>query len=228
MAGPGVEASTARSCPIAVEHVRAQHLSHRLMIPTATAISVFRGGTSRQGPEWLRPPRREIVPHTKISFGSEATAAAVRDARHRISAKVEEWGALDGEASFRLNVVTAELLTDSLLHANGPMAVEVILDRDFLVVSVFDGGSAVPRTCEVGTGEEYGRAVIEALCLSRGIEPTASGKRCWAVLPSVTGLSPADDRTADGVHLEIDPTSSARWSLTPFGEKVLSSLFPAT
>ncbi|MGV9418366.1 hypothetical protein ACWDO6_12650 [Streptomyces sp. NPDC003674] len=58
------------------------------------------------------------MPHTRIHFGLEAAAAAVCDARHRISAEVKAWGTLDDEASFRLEVVVAELLTDSLLRAN--------------------------------------------------------------------------------------------------------------
>ncbi|WP_143632976.1 ATP-binding protein [Streptomyces sp. 1-11] len=168
------------------------------------------------------------MPHTRIHFDLEAAAAAVRDARHRISAAVKAWGALDDEASFRLEVVVAELLTISLLHANSPIAIDVALDQGFLVVSVLDGSSAAPRTCEAGAGDERGRgrALIEALSLFHGIEFTASGKRCWAVLPSAVGPSPVSDAIADSAHTEIDLPSSVRWSLTPLGKKMSSSLPP--
>ncbi|MGW5371452.1 ATP-binding protein [Streptomyces sp. NPDC004009] len=170
------------------------------------------------------------MPHTRIRFGLEAVAVAVRDARHRISAEVKAWGTLDDEACFHLEVVAAELLTNSLLHATSPIAIEVTLDQGFLVVSVLDGSSAAPRTCEAGAGDERGRgrALIEALCLFHGIEFTASGKRCWAVLPSAAGPSPVSDEIADSDHTEIDLPSPARWSLTPLGKKMSSSLPPPT
>ncbi|GAA2480169.1 ATP-binding protein [Streptomyces thermolineatus] len=174
------------------------------------------------------------MPHARVGFTVEATAAAVRSARHRVSAAVRSWGApCDDDLFLRLELVVSELLTNGLLHADGPMTVEVSLERDFLVVGVLDGSPALPQPREADADDERGRglALVEALCLFRGAEPTASGKRCWAVLP-VAAPGPAGGGSPGGAQgggardggAAVD---SARWSVTPAGTRLLSTLFPA-
>ncbi|MFE1785550.1 ATP-binding protein [Streptomyces sp. NPDC059506] len=170
------------------------------------------------------------MPHTRVGFTVEATAAAVRSARHRVSAAVRSWGVpCDGDMFPRLELVVSELLTNGLLHADGPMTVEVALEQGLLVVGVLDGSPALPQPREAEAGDERGRglALVDALCLLRGAEPTASGKRCWAVLPVAAAPGPADGGSPGGAQDDGVPVDSARWSVTPAGTRLLSILFPA-
>lgn len=169
------------------------------------------------------------MPHAEIYFDLDVTAATVHDARHRIVAEVQSWGALDDEAVFRLGVVISELLTNSLLHGSCPITVEVALDHGFFFISVLDGSSAVPQNCEAGSDDECGRglALVEELSILQGTDLTLFGKRCWAVLPSDAASYPDADGDP-GSSEESEPLNSVRWSVTPLGERILSSLFPAT
>ncbi|WP_330343324.1 ATP-binding protein [Streptomyces longwoodensis] len=174
-------------------------------------------------------PRRNTVPHSQIRFTVEATAAAVHSARHRVSRAVRSWTASsDDELSFRLELVASELLTNGLEHAGGPMLVEVVLDAGLLVIAVHDGSSTKPQPCDADVDDERGRglALIEALCLFQGSDRTTAGKRCWAALPAASLLRPEVKLRHDAQDggTEVD---QARWSVTPAGEKLLSSIFPS-
>ncbi|MFF1277894.1 ATP-binding protein [Streptomyces marokkonensis] len=134
------------------------------------------------------------MPHTQVSFAVEATAVAVHSARHRVSAAVKSLGGpSDGELYFRLELVASELLTNGLLHAGGPMTVEVTVGHGLIVIAVLDSSSVVPRRQLTEIDNEGGRglALIQALCLFQGTERTAFGKRCWAVVPTATTPGPA-------------------------------------
>ncbi|MGW3266171.1 ATP-binding protein [Streptomyces sp. NPDC001056] len=173
------------------------------------------------------------MPRTVIRLILRTTAAAVHHARHRIVAEARSWGALcDEEVAFRLEVVVAELLTDGLLHASGPLTVEVALAQGLFVVEVRHGGSAAPRPGQAGSGDVLGRglALVQALSLFRDTERTAAGTRCWAVLPAVTAavaVSPGAGEPSRP-HGGSAPPEAERWSVTPAGRSLLSSLFPAT
>ncbi|MFD8614620.1 ATP-binding protein [Streptomyces sp. NPDC059631] len=171
-------------------------------------------------------------------FSFKATPAAVRAARHRISATVREWGvALDEDLSFRLELVASELLTNGALHAGGRLTAVVAMELDLLFVEVLDESAAAPRPRTAGPDDESGRGLtlVEALCLLHGSEPTAEGKRCWAVLPlrqSHIGADVPQGRdiahgpfSAQGPDTAYGP-DSARWSLTEEGARLLARLCP--
>ncbi|MFF9410473.1 ATP-binding protein [Streptomyces anandii] len=173
------------------------------------------------------------MPRTELRFTVEGTAAAVRDARRRISSAVISWEVpVDGDLLFRLALVASEMLTNGLQHADGPLAVESRAERDsgLLVLTVVDGSRARPRPCVADCDHESGRgvALIDALSLFHGTEYTDSGKRCWAVLPLSEHAAPdgeempgnaAKDGRRDG--------DSARWTVTEAGADLLRLLFPA-
>nr|WP_229698535.1 ATP-binding protein [Wenjunlia tyrosinilytica] len=109
----------------------------------------------------------------------------MRTARRRIVAAVRSWGVeLDDSLSHRIELVASELLTNGLVHAGGWLTAGADLDHDRLIVEVFDSNHVLPRPRVATPDDEGGRGLtlIDALCLSRGEESTASGKRCWAVL----------------------------------------------
>ncbi|MEU6480400.1 ATP-binding protein [Streptomyces sp. NPDC047017] len=179
---------------------------------------------------------------SSLEFSFAAAPAAVRAARHRISATVREWGVpLDEELYFRLELVASELLTNAALHAGGRLTAVVALELDLLVVEVLDESAAAPRPRTAGPDDESGRGLtlVDALCLLYGSEPTAEGKRCWAVLPlrpAHIGTGPAHDPdtsagpcSAHGPDPAHDPDpaygpDSVRWSLTPGGFRLLARL----
>lgn len=169
------------------------------------------------------------MPHAQAGFVVEATAAAVRGARRRVAAAVRSWEVpYSDDVSFRVELVASELLTNGLRYATGPMIVEVSLEGAFAVVQVHDKSPVLPRPRAARGDEERGRglALVESVCLLRGAERTALGKRCWAVLALATVSGPtAEEVPGDGDGDDV-PLASARWVLTPAGEAVLSSLFP--
>ncbi|MBQ0825842.1 ATP-binding protein [Streptomyces tagetis] len=171
------------------------------------------------------------MPHTRVGFTVEATAAAVHRARHRVSAAVRAWGGPpDDDLVFRLELVASELLTNGLRHADGgPMTVELTPEEDHVVVGVFDGCPVLPGPSVMETDDDRGRglALVEALCLFQGAERTALGKRCWAVLPRATAPTPAG-RSPHAGRSRAAPEDAARWSVTPAGRRLLATLFPAT
>ncbi|MFC7794107.1 ATP-binding protein [Streptomyces cinereoruber] len=162
-------------------------------------------------------------------FTVEATEAAVHSARHRVSAAIRWWGVPVGEElCFNLELVTSELLTNGLLHARGPMTVEVALVYDLIIVSVLDRSPKLPQPRLAQADDECGRglALIEELCLVQGSETASDGKRCWAVLPAKV----ADACAAETVQAEVQdnqsPTDQARWSLSRTGRNLLESISP--
>ncbi|WP_331724397.1 ATP-binding protein [Streptomyces longwoodensis] len=170
------------------------------------------------------------MPHSQIRFTVEATAAAVHSARHRVSRAVRSWTASSNdELSFRLELVASELLTNGLEHAGGPMLVEVVLDAGLLVIAVHDGSSTKPQPCDADVDDERGRglALIEALCLFQGSDRTTAGKRCWAALPAASLLRPEVSELRHDAQDGGTEVDQARWSVTPAGEKLLSSIFPS-
>ncbi|MEU3900807.1 ATP-binding protein [Streptomyces sp. NPDC045251] len=165
---------------------------------------------------------------TRVRFTVEATAAAVRGARRRVSATVRSWGvSMADESLLSLEVVASELLTNALVHAGGgAMTVELSLDQGLVVVTVLDGSTEVPRARAADPDQEGGRGLvlIDGLCLLHGVERTAHGKRCWAVVPvpAVAGPAPGADRA--GVEGGAGPEYDGTWSLTDGGAELLSRL----
>ncbi|MFI2644235.1 ATP-binding protein [Streptomyces sp. NPDC018610] len=155
-------------------------------------------------------------------FTLEATPAAVPAARQWISREVRGWSvSLDEELRWRLELVVSELVTNAVLHAGGRLTASIVLEHDLLLIEVHDGSTTAPQPRAAGPCDETGRglALVAALCLIHGSELTASGKRCWAVLPL---RSCAD-------NIDVMPGSdarwdSARWTVTPAGAQLLAWL----
>lgn len=171
------------------------------------------------------------MPHAQARFAVEATPAAVHRARRRIAATVRSWaGPYDDDLPFRVGLVASELLTNGLRHATGPLTVEVSLEGAFTVLQVHDASPVLPEPRVARADEERGRGLVlvDSLCLLRGAERTAHGKRCWAVLAVAAASGPAAGETPDSAGDDGGgPSGSGGWALTPAGEALLSSLSPA-
>ncbi|MFJ9868907.1 ATP-binding protein [Streptomyces sp. NPDC101165] len=167
----------------------------------------------------------------RIRFALEATPAAVRAARHRISAAVRMWDVRsDEEVRFHLELVATELLTNAIRHAYGPLTVGVALEGGLVVIEVVDGSTEVPRPRAADHDDEGGRGLtlVDALCLLHGSESLPAGKRCWAVLPvRPPGAHPAPDAAGIDVAAGGAAYDSARWSLTRAGVRLLLRMLAA-
>lgn len=166
----------------------------------------------------------------QVCFTLEATPAAVRTTRRRISAAIRSWGVpLDQEQRTGLDLVSSELLTNALLHAGGRLTARVALEAHLVVIEVLDDSGVLPRHRDTGPDDERGRGltIIDALCLLHGAHPTATGKRCYAVLPL---HGPAHDAPREAPHdssgRDSATDSSAHWSLTPIAARLLTRLLP--
>ncbi|MFF2502868.1 SpoIIE family protein phosphatase [Streptomyces sp. NPDC058067] len=108
--------------------------------------------------------------------------AALTEARHMIRAAVRAWGA--GERADEIELVADELITNALMHTDGPavVTVRVITASDRrLRVDVEDTSSALPRRREAGEDGVSGRGLllVDLLTDVWGVDARGSGKCVW-------------------------------------------------
>lgn len=126
-----------------------------------------------------------------LSFSVPSTARAVTDARHRLLAGILDWelqasrsDEVEGELLDAVGLVATELLANSVQHAGpGPISVTARLTGDDTVrIEVSDSSSALPHMELPDSDSEHGRGLflVAALATRHDVEPTASGKCCWA------------------------------------------------
>ncbi|MEV6652975.1 SpoIIE family protein phosphatase [Streptomyces sp. NPDC051219] len=107
---------------------------------------------------------------------------ALCSARHMIRAAARAWGA--EERSDEIALVADELVTNALLHTDGPATVTIRVltgPERRLRVDVEDRSSALPRRREAGETGLSGRGLmlVERLSDVWGVEPRGSGKCVW-------------------------------------------------
>ena len=80
-----------------------------------------------------------------------------------------------------MSVVTSELVTNAIVHANSAPEVTAILSDGLLRLEVRDGDTAPPvvRADDDLRVGGFGLRVVDALTDGWGWEPTDSGKRVW-------------------------------------------------
>ncbi|MEV6108856.1 SpoIIE family protein phosphatase [Streptomyces sp. NPDC051940] len=105
-------------------------------------------------------------------------------ARHMIRAAVRAWGA--GDRSDEVELVSDELITNALLHTDGPAVVTARMPSGTpgprIRVEVADQSSAMPRRREPGESGVSGRGLllVDRLADVWGVEARGSGKVVWA------------------------------------------------
>ncbi|MFD1661523.1 SpoIIE family protein phosphatase [Streptomyces caeni] len=107
---------------------------------------------------------------------------ALIGARHMIRAAVRTWGA--GERSDEIELVADELITNVLMHTEGPanVTLRVLTGHDRrLRVEVEDSSSALPRRREAGESGLSGRGLllVDRLADVWGVEARGGGKVVW-------------------------------------------------
>lgn len=129
-----------------------------------------------------------------LSFSVPSTARAVTDARHRLLAGIRDWelqadtsGKDEGDLLGTVGLVATELLANSVQHA-GPGSISVtarVTGDDTVRIEVTDTSSALPHMKLPDSDSEHGRGLflVAALAARHDVEPTPSGKCCWAEIP---------------------------------------------
>ena len=104
-------------------------------------------------------------------------------ARCKVVDKVRTWGVpLNDETADAIRLVASELITNAVVHGEGPVTVTLYHRTDRLVIDVVDCNSAAPLTSCARSGDESGRglALVELLASHYAWEPAGRGKRVRA------------------------------------------------
>ncbi|RPK61831.1 Histidine kinase-, DNA gyrase B-, and HSP90-like ATPase [Streptomyces sp. ADI96-02] len=117
-------------------------------------------------------------------------------ARRSVVERVRAWGFLDEETTEVIRLIISELVTNAVVHGEGPVTITVLGSPGGLLIDVRDGNRDAPRTGSFGTKNERGRglALVDALAVRSGWEPLGRGKRVWAEV-ALPGLRSVGSRT---------------------------------
>lgn len=111
------------------------------------------------------------------------SAAAVRQ---RLGADLAEAG-VDSARIDEVLLVVSELLVNAIRHVRfGQLDVSWSIGDGNVLVSVADDSRREPEPREALPHETSGRgiAIVRALSTDWGVEPTPTGKRVWATVPT--------------------------------------------
>ncbi|MFI9419151.1 ATP-binding SpoIIE family protein phosphatase [Streptomyces werraensis] len=105
--------------------------------------------------------------------------AIVATARSLVQRQLAVWGL--EEAGFVTELVVSELVTNAIRHAEGPVRLRVIRDRQALICEVSDASTTAPHLRYARTGDEGGRGLflIAQLTQRWGTRFSDSGKTIW-------------------------------------------------
>ncbi|WP_055714290.1 SpoIIE family protein phosphatase [Streptomyces torulosus] len=114
-------------------------------------------------------------------------AGEVARARSLSRDQLAAWG-VDEEASFVVELVVSELVTNAIRYGGAPVCLRLIRERG-LIVEVSDGGHTSPHLRRAAMEDEGGRGLFLVAQLTRswGTRYTSRGKTIWTEVP----LSPA-------------------------------------
>ena len=102
-----------------------------------------------------------------------AARAVVRDALERGSADVR----MDDVA-----LVVSELVTNAVLHGDGDITLDVVVEPAAVHISVEDAGSGVAEAVDATGDAESGRGLmlVSKIAAHWGVRPARGGKVVWA------------------------------------------------
>lgn len=125
------------------------------------------------------------MPTLVTRFILAGTHEEVSPARRMVVDLVRAWGvALDDETEDGVRLVASELITNAVLHGQGPPTVVLYRRPDSLVIEVQDANPSIPQSSCGDAEAENGRGLVlvDALAVRSGWEPCERGKRVWAEL----------------------------------------------
>lgn len=131
-------------------------------------------------------------------------------------------------------LLTTELTTNVVMHAGGNVAVEVVTDRDGIIVTVEDGRPGVinvPAVRELSAEGGFGLALVQRFCQRWGITHRRGGKAVWFRLDlpgkEIThGSAPGTGLAAVEALLEIEAPLHGDNHMEEFAKRLLDCLGP--
>ncbi len=129
------------------------------------------------------PPPDPVVPAdgtpALVCWTLPAVPGSVRQARRLVGEVVTRLG-LPGSVRDDVRLLISELVTNAVLHGEGPVRIEVVVDSA-ITCRVADGLPALPRPRDAALDDETGRGLLllDALTDDWGSECTADGKVVW-------------------------------------------------
>ncbi|MEU6851825.1 ATP-binding protein [Actinacidiphila alni] len=126
--------------------------------------------------------------HRFVLAGGEGEVSL---ARRKVVDSVRAWGVpLDDETADTVRLVASELITNAVVHGEGPVTVELHHRPGRLVIDVLDDNPTAPSPSWARDDDENGRglALVECLASRCAWEPAGRGKRVRAeiALPTAT------------------------------------------
>lgn len=121
-----------------------------------------------------------------------ADPGEVARARALACGRLAEWG-VDEAASFIVELVVSELVTNAIKYGGAPVRLRLIQERG-LIVEVSDAGHTSPHLRRAATEDEGGRGLFLVAQLTQrwGTRYTSTGKTIWTeVSPRITELPSA-------------------------------------
>ncbi|WP_327354500.1 ATP-binding protein [Streptomyces sp. NBC_01304] len=125
------------------------------------------------------------MPTLVTRFVLAGTRGEVSAARRKVIDQVRAWGVpLDDEASDGVRLVASELITNAVVHGEGPITVTLYHRPGSLVIDVLDANRVPPQASYIELEDESGRglALVDVLAARSGWEPADRGKHVWAEL----------------------------------------------
>ncbi|MFE4756577.1 ATP-binding protein [Streptomyces mirabilis] len=104
-------------------------------------------------------------------------------ARRKVVDKVRAWGVpLNDDTADAIRLVASELITNAVVHGEGPVTVALYHRPGRLVIDVLDDNPAAPQASCAQVDDESGRGLelVELLASRCAWEPVGQGKRVWA------------------------------------------------
>jgi hypothetical protein len=137
-------------------------------------------GSAGSDGQWPRVDERVVMAAQKVELPVDVASCSI--ARRYVQDSLAQ-AAEDLSASAAL--LTSEVVANAVLHARGPVTVEVMQKGDAYRIVVGDGSSTPPADKGYQVDDATGRGVrlLECLAAAWGCKGTATGKIVWFDLP---------------------------------------------
>ena len=114
--------------------------------------------------------------------------AAVPEARELVQGVLRRWSCAEPVVDDALAVVS-ELVTNAMLHTDGPIRLELRATGRSIRVEIIDASTAPPWRRWAGATEEHGRGlgIVATLAAAWGYHTRPDGKAVWAELRDPPG-----------------------------------------
>ncbi|MFE4869485.1 ATP-binding protein [Streptomyces sp. NPDC056682] len=123
------------------------------------------------------------MPTLVTRFAIAGVEEDVSPARRRVVESVRTWGVpLDDETADVIRLVASELISNAVIHGDGPVTVVLYHRPGKLVIVVSDRDQTAPVASCAGVGDENGRglALVDHFAVDSGWELLTHGKLVWA------------------------------------------------